>query len=175
MPFPIYYNGQILFRNGQPAFSLDCCCGDDDCPCDKFNFFITDGVLENSFGERAEQVRPVEWLGGALNNENVEVLIFQVVLPVDFFGEPIDVEIGHSPPIPNDSCKYRRFNIRAPVVHAQAQIRDFQIECKEGVHPISFNVPQLFPGAPDWQWSFLFHVTRDPIPPDWVFNIRPGT
>lgn len=26
MPFPVYYNGQILFRNGSPAMSLNCCC-----------------------------------------------------------------------------------------------------------------------------------------------------
>jgi hypothetical protein len=26
MPFPVYYNGQILFRNGLPAMSLNCCC-----------------------------------------------------------------------------------------------------------------------------------------------------
>jgi hypothetical protein len=26
MAFPIYYQGQILFRNGSPAMSLDCCC-----------------------------------------------------------------------------------------------------------------------------------------------------
>lgn len=33
MPFPIYYQGKILFRDGKPAFSLDCCCGDDPrCP-----------------------------------------------------------------------------------------------------------------------------------------------
>jgi hypothetical protein len=29
MPFPIYYQGKILFRYGKPAFSLACCCG----PC----------------------------------------------------------------------------------------------------------------------------------------------
>jgi hypothetical protein len=27
MTFPIYYNGKILFRNGKPATSKDCCCG----------------------------------------------------------------------------------------------------------------------------------------------------
>jgi hypothetical protein len=27
MGFPIYYCGQILFRDGRPAFSKDCCCG----------------------------------------------------------------------------------------------------------------------------------------------------
>ena len=26
MAFPIYYEGKILFRDGQPAFSTDCCC-----------------------------------------------------------------------------------------------------------------------------------------------------
>ncbi|MEO9594224.1 hypothetical protein [Rhodopirellula bahusiensis] len=26
MPFPIYRNGKILFRNGLPAFSTECCC-----------------------------------------------------------------------------------------------------------------------------------------------------
>ena len=27
MTFPIYYNGKILFRNGKPATSTNCCCG----------------------------------------------------------------------------------------------------------------------------------------------------
>jgi len=26
MGFPIFYNGKILFRNGKPAFSVNCCC-----------------------------------------------------------------------------------------------------------------------------------------------------
>jgi hypothetical protein len=26
MGFPIFYQGKILFRNGKPAFSIDCCC-----------------------------------------------------------------------------------------------------------------------------------------------------
>jgi len=36
--FPIYYNGKILFRNGKPAFSRNCCCGQ---PCSGgFNFSV---------------------------------------------------------------------------------------------------------------------------------------
>lgn len=31
MGFPIYYRGQILFREGKPAFSLACCCDDSIC------------------------------------------------------------------------------------------------------------------------------------------------
>ena len=27
MGFPIFYNGSILFRDGKPAFSINCCCG----------------------------------------------------------------------------------------------------------------------------------------------------
>jgi len=35
MGFPIFYNGKILFRNGKPAFSVDCCCDDvQTCDCD---------------------------------------------------------------------------------------------------------------------------------------------
>lgn len=31
MPFPVYYDGKILFRDGKPAFSTDCCCGSKCC------------------------------------------------------------------------------------------------------------------------------------------------
>ena len=33
MGFPIFYNGKILFRNGKPAFSTRCCCGEEDTSC----------------------------------------------------------------------------------------------------------------------------------------------
>lgn len=33
MPWPIFYDGKILFRNGQLAFSKACCCGTSYTPC----------------------------------------------------------------------------------------------------------------------------------------------
>lgn len=31
MGFPIFYKKKILFRNGKPAFSIRCCCGESPC------------------------------------------------------------------------------------------------------------------------------------------------
>lgn len=30
MTFPIFYQGKILFRDGKPAFSINCCCDEDE-------------------------------------------------------------------------------------------------------------------------------------------------
>jgi hypothetical protein len=104
MGFPIYYKGKILFRNGKPAFSVDCCCDD---PCivncgaefqgvlyevstlfispssNSINWSFNDGITSMVFS----QIGLVESLG----NCNFRVLgSYIIVEPPDFSNAPIE-------------------------------------------------------------------------------------
>ncbi len=54
MVFPVWWEGQILFRDNKPAMSLDCCCG---CPppcCSDCHFPISQALQDQCAGRRSD-------------------------------------------------------------------------------------------------------------------------
>ena len=62
MAFPIYYEGKILFRDGQPAFSTDCCC---ECPCNGICVFRSGGGITGLFLFRDDGTTALQFTQGS--------------------------------------------------------------------------------------------------------------
>lgn len=67
MSFPIYYEGKILFRDGEPAFSTDCCCG---CPCEGRCIFVDGSGITSLFLFRDDGTEAIQFTQGTQTDGN---------------------------------------------------------------------------------------------------------
>lgn len=66
MPFPIIYQGQILFRFDKPAMSLDCCCDGLRCPAKSCILFagVWEVGLDTTLDNVIARLSDTSWLAG---------------------------------------------------------------------------------------------------------------